>query len=624
MVDKFLYEELDTLSKHGHINKELPAFLTDNLNPKFKLRPYQKEAFGRFFYCFNNKNFPNKEPPLHLLFNMATGSGKTLIMAGLILYLYKKGYRHFLFFVHSTNIIEKTKENFLNPLSAKYLFNENIIFDTKRVSVQSVENFESANEQDININFTTIQKLHSDLTTIKENALSFQDFKNKKIVLLADEAHHINTQTKQMNLTEQSKGTWENTVENIFHQNKDNLLLEFTATLDYTHPKIVDKYRDKVLYKYDLLRFRNDKYSKDVDIVQADFKQSDRILQALILNQYKQEVGIKYRIRLKPVILFKAQKTIAQNRENKKQFHHLIENLTIPQIMKIKKQSNLSIVQKAFQFFEDNHIPLPQLVQRLKLGFQTTHCLSVNEEKEKEKNQILLNTLEDKDNNIRAVFAVEKLNEGWDVLNLFDIVRCYESRDSGQSRIGKTTMREAQLIGRGARYFPFIIKDIERFMPNFPIALDNSDDPYKRKFDQNLKHELRVLEELHYHSRNDNKYIFEIRSALREIGIMDEKEERRFLELKEDFKQTEFYKRGLIYINKKVKTSYQNNKSFADMGVSFKNYTYSISTGKGSKQALLQKNGEKQILPEEQMQDMNLKDMPYHIIQNAIAKNTFF
>ena len=130
MANKFLYEELDTLSKHEHINKEIPVFLKDNLNPKFKLRPYQKEAFGRFFYCFNNKNFPNKEPPLHLLFNMATGSGKTLIMAGLILYLYKKGYRHFLFFVHSTNIIEKTKDNFLNPLYySKYLFNLPRCFD---------------------------------------------------------------------------------------------------------------------------------------------------------------------------------------------------------------------------------------------------------------------------------------------------------------------------------------------------------------------------------------------------------------------------------------------------------------------------------------------------------------
>ena len=52
---------------------------------------------------------------------MATGSGKTLIMAGAIIYLYKQGYRNFLFFVNSTNIINKTRENFLNPLSSKYL-----------------------------------------------------------------------------------------------------------------------------------------------------------------------------------------------------------------------------------------------------------------------------------------------------------------------------------------------------------------------------------------------------------------------------------------------------------------------------------------------------------------------
>ena len=54
---------------------------------------------------------------------------------------------------------------------------------------------------------------------------------------------------------------------------------------------------------------------------------------------------------------------------------------------------------------------------------------------------------------------VQKLNEGWDVLNLFDIVRCYETRDSRFNRPGKTTISEAQLIGRGARYFPFILSE---------------------------------------------------------------------------------------------------------------------------------------------------------------------
>ena len=145
------------------------------------------------------------------------------------------------------------------------------------------------------------------------------------------------------------------------------------------------------------------------------------------------------------------------------------------------------------------------MAERLKREFQEEYCLSVNNESDKAKYQIEVNTLENSDNRIRAIFAVQKLNEGWDVLNLFDIVRCYEVRDSGKSRIGKTTMSEAQLIGRGARYFPFVT--------------DDNPDRYRRKFDSDLTAELRVLEELHYHSVNDSKYISEIRTALIDEGL---------------------------------------------------------------------------------------------------------
>jgi type III restriction enzyme len=100
--------------------------IVQNLNPKFELREYQKEALGRFDFYFSE--YQKRQWPAHLLFHMATGSGKTLIMAANILYLYKSGYRNFIFFVNSTNIIEKTKDNFLNPLSEKYLFAPKIKF----------------------------------------------------------------------------------------------------------------------------------------------------------------------------------------------------------------------------------------------------------------------------------------------------------------------------------------------------------------------------------------------------------------------------------------------------------------------------------------------------------------
>ena len=226
-----------------------------------------------------------------------------------------------------------------------------------------VPNFEGVNENDINICFTTIQQLHIDLNTQKENALTYEDFKDKKIVLLADEAHHINTSTKA---GQELLVSWENTVERIFGQNADNLLLEFTATLDYTHRSLADKYRNKVLYKYDLRQFRNDGYSKDVYIVQADFEEKDRIIQALILNQYKQEVAAKYRINLKPVILFKAQRTIDQSKENKERFHNIVENLSAEDIQRIRDKSNLPLVKSAFTFFDKNHITPNQLAERLR------------------------------------------------------------------------------------------------------------------------------------------------------------------------------------------------------------------------------------------------------------------
>lgn len=615
MPDLFLYERLDAASSMGFLKKEIPDSVAQNLNSKYALRPYQIEAFVRFFHCYKNI-FPGKTYPLHFMFNMATGSGKTLVMAGLILYLYEQGYRNFLFFVNSTNIIEKTKDNFLNPASIKYLFNQELVIANCRVRVSWVDNFEDINPNDINICFTTIQKLHSDLTTEKENSITFEDFRKHKVVLIADEAHHINVKTKsEMAMFE----SWENTIEGIFRQNDENILLEFTATHDYATTAMVEKYRNKVIIRYDLIQFRNDCFSKEVVIIQSDFDQQERILQALILNQYKQAVAAKYRINLKPVILFKAQRTIAQSQENKAGFHKLIDDLTARQIAGIRK-SNIQIVQRAFRFFDENHISDEQLVERLKSDFHNDFCLSVNEEAEKEQYQILLNTLEDKNNHIRAIFAVQKLNEGWDVLNLFDIVRCYEARDTGRTKIGATTMSEAQLIGRGARYFPFIFQaqTSEVLKTSEVISRD------RRKFDGDLEHELRVLEELHYHSINDSRYITEIRAALIEQGMMDEREVTRELKLKETFKKTNFYKYGIVWLNDRKPKNYQHIQSFADLDVKKRNYTHIIATGHGGATIALENSKKGAAVKDETRQDVKVRDIERNVVQSAIARNPFY
>jgi type III restriction enzyme len=584
----------------------VPNTIIDNL--KFGIRPYQEEAFKRFIYV-DTEDFEGKpHRPVHLLFNMATGSGKTLIMAGLILYLYEKGYQNFMFFVNSNNIIKKTKYNFLNPQSSKFLFNNKLVIDGREVLIKEVENFEEADTENINIKFTTIQQLHIDLNNTKENSITIEDFKDKKIALIADEAHHLSSATRNNgNLFD----SWEGTVMEVLKVNFDNILLEFTATLDYENREIAEKYQDKVLYKYELAQFRLDKYSKEINLVRSLYEEKERIIQALILNLYRQELATELNINLKPVILFKAKRTIAESEQNKINFHELIDDLLAEMVEDIQKTSTVPIVQKAFKYFYTKSLSSYEIVKRIKSNFKKENCISANNDLETETSQILLNTLEDKSNPIRAVFAVQKLNEGWDVLNLFDIVRLYEGRDGRAGTPGRTTLAEAQLVGRGARYFPFTVQE--------------GQDPYTRKFDDDVSNNLKILEELYYHTKEDSRYISELKKALVDTGIYEDEDdlETKQLTLKQDFKKTNFYKTGQVVFNKKVEKSYDNVKSFADLGVNKRNYEYTPSSGIGKISSVFKEEeyGETDNI---EQKDIPVKDIPNHIIRYALTQNPFY
>jgi type III restriction enzyme len=540
---------------------------------------------------------------------MATGSGKTLVMAGLMLYLYEKGFRNFLFFVNSNNIIKKTKDNFLNPQASKYLFNDKIVIDGKEVYIKETDTFESADDKNINIKFTTIQQLHIDLNNTKENSVTYEDFKDKKMVLIADEAHHLVAGTRSGNLF----GSWEDTVKKIHETNFDNILLEFTATIDTETAALLNHYQDKVIFKYDLAQFRIDKYSKEINLIRSGFDQQERIIQALILNLYRQELATANNINLKPVILFKAKKTIKESEQNKVDFHNLIDLMSSELVDQIRNTATVSIVQKAFNFFDSINISSAEISRRIKSNFRFENCISANNDEEAEKNQLLLNTLEDENNPIRAVFAVQKLNEGWDVLNLYDIVRLYEGQNTGgtNTTVGATTLAEAQLIGRGARYFPF--------------ALEQGQDKFTRKYDDDQANDLKILEELYYHTKEDSRYISELKKALVESGIYEDEDKlvTKQLTLKLDFKETEFYKTGKVVYNKKVEKSYNNVKSFSDLGVSKRNFAFTLSSGSGRTSSAFSKE-EETTTEKTESKDIKVSAIPKHIIRFALAQNPYF
>jgi len=610
-----LYETFNSIKEsfgEDYFTSRVSDEITQNLNPKFELREYQKEALGRFDFYFGE--YQKRKFPAQLLFHMATGSGKTLIMAANILYLYKLGYRNFIFFVNSVNIIEKTRDNFLNPLSGKYLFVPKIKFGEKEVFVKEVQNFEAANPEDINILFTTIQRLHTRLNYPKENVLTEEEFEGKNIVLISDEAHHIQTITRNQKELELEK-SWEFTIlKKIFEKNPKNILLEFTATIDLSNQSIKQKYEDKIIFQYDLKQFRLDKYSKEIEVLQADLEPIDRALQAVILSQYRRKMAEKYKLHLKPVLLFKS-KSIKESKENYDGFLAKLKSLKPSDLQEIYSRSKGTDLEKAFDYLQKTNITFDNFIRELREDFSEEKCMLLDSENVDEEKQLKLNSLENKNNEIRAIFAVNMLNEGWDVLNLFDIVRLYDTRDGswvrGKYKPGNTTMGEAQLIGRGARYFPF--------------QLDMAEDNYKRKFDEDIENELRVIETLHYHSAHNPKYIEEIKSALTEMGILPEKYVQKDLFIKDSFKKTEFWKEGVVFINDRVQNPRTEVFSLQDAKIE-KSYKYELKTGEIKEEIILDET-KRLKSPKEVVRSRityKISDFGENITRSALDKFEFY
>jgi len=610
-----LYETFNSIKEsfgEDYFTSKISDDVVQNLNPKFELREYQKEALGRFDFYFSE--YQKRQSPAQLLFHMATGSGKTLIMAANILQLYKQGYRNFIFFVNSVNIIEKTRDNFLNLLSEKYLFAPKIKFGEKQVEVKEVQNFEVANPEDINILFTTIQGLHTRLNYPKENALTEEEFEGKNIVLISDEAHHIQTITRNQKEIELEK-SWEFTIlKKIFEKNHKNILLEFTATIDLGNQSIKQKYEDKIIFQYDLKQFRLDKYSKEIEVLQADLEPIDRALQAVILSQYRRKIAEKNKINLKPVILFKS-KSIKESEENYEKFLGKIKKLTSKDFKEMNSRVKGTDLENAFNYFEKENITFENLIKELQVGFNEEKVMLLDSENIDEEKQLKLNSLERKNNEIRAIFAVNMLNEGWDVLNLFDIVRLYDTRDGkwvrGKYKPGNTTMGEAQLIGRGARYFPFQLGDTE--------------DKYKRKFDKDTENELRIIETLHYHSAHNPKYIDEIKSALTEMGIIPEKHIPVDLFIKDSFKKTDFWKNGVVFINDRVPNPRTEISSLRDAKIA-PIYQYEFKSGEIREEIIFAEGEEvksAKVVVRSEIR-YKLSDFGENIIRGALDKFEFY
>ena len=637
------------------INKQdvqIPVYFADNLKHDFWW--WQTKALENFLIFEGVKEKEESNEPTHLMFNMATGTGKTLLMATLILYYYKKGYRHFIFFVNQNNIVDKTENNFINKNHNKYLFRQNIVIDDKTVNIRKVETFDDTD--DIQIKFTSIHKLHNDVYLSKENSVTLEDLQKRDLVMIGDEAHHLNASTMRngqiemelpLELKENAsekdvEKSWENTVRNkILRKGKvkqyvenRNVLLEFTATIP-KNKKVEEKYHTKIIYKFELVDFLNAGYTKEINLVSTSLKKKEKILLALLFNWYRHQIALKNKIpNFKPVILFRS-KFIEESRKDYKEFIALVADLKLANFNFLKniensiKQDDLSSikiyeqgksrVKQMLRFIKDEKINIQGIVNFIKDEFSGKNCIITNskdnkattKEKTTEEQEQLLNSLEDKNNHIRAIFTVKRLTEGWDVLNLFDIVRLYEGRDEShrnrQRIAGQATIQEIQLIGRGVRYFPFEYNECEK---------------NKRKFDNDLKNPLRVLEEFYYHSDDDVRYLDELKRELKNRGFIQDNREIKKFALKNEFKKSDFFKEIKIWKNERADNPKKRKRTLTELEKEFV-FEYKTREFAMKEQQVVLDKEEDETLAESLKKDSKiiskkLKDFEKHIIAKAI------
>jgi type III restriction enzyme len=134
---------------------------------------------------------------------------------------------------------------------------------------------------------------------------------------------------------------------------------------------------------------------------------------------------------------------------------------------------------------------------------------------------------------------------------------------------------------------------------------------------------MRICEELIYHSAYNPKYIQELNSALREIGIISKETNQRAIKLKNSFKTTSFYKTGMLFLNEQQR--YDRSKIFGlDSSLIQKLYKIQIYTGQSQSLAIFEDKANYNGTFVRAQKDYLLSDLGICVLRKAIQRLKFF
>ena len=356
------------------------------------------------------RNFPS------ICFALATGVGKTRLMAACMGYLYKeKNIKNFMVIAPGLTIYNKLIKDFGDSTSEKYAFKG--ISEFYQANIITGENYDDniigqISNSEITINIFNISKINTETRGGKEPRIKrlseyigdsyFNYLASKKdLVLLMDESHHYRA----------SGGM------NALNELNPVLGIEVTAT-----PKVEAGKRDfkNVVYEYSLSKAIKDGFVK---IPHAATKKNFNA------KNYKSEWDMD---------IVKLEDGVNIHRNTKEELERYAKNY--------KKH----IVKPFMLVVAKDTTHANQLLEKIKSkeffdGYYSDKVMEIDSKQsgaEKDENIQKLLMLEDENSKIEIVIHVNMLKEGWDVNNLYTIVPL---------RTSVSDILTVQTLGRGLR-----------------------------------------------------------------------------------------------------------------------------------------------------------------------------
>lgn len=448
---------------------------------KFALRPYQMEALSAFQLFWKDgfdsrslkqktlqqgKDDDEKMVEWHKVgFEMATGSGKTLLMGAAILDLYHRGFKDFLILTPNTILFDKTIENF-TPRAVKSIFGDGWNLTYNLVTGNSYRdktcNYEDG--RDISFYIFNMQKFYDKAASRNQkdgentmkgvpyvrrpleeslwrdksgnNTISFMEFlRERRPVIISDEAHHY-----------QQKKTTEAIFELL-----PRVVLEFTATS--LEKGGSESFGQNNLYKYPMQRYIGEGYGKRIFAVgcgTSDENISDEVTDSdkqklvwgLLIHLLKTESLAAANAPVKKAMLLTKTRTIKHADTIDSYLKNWPDSVSseLDDVLQQVNREGTDIAKIVRKNIPKNESELVKKLSQVAKSVFTIHSENKSDEEVWTDYQSL------DDNNAEVVNQVRIFTEGVDYDNFYTIVVLGDT-------VEKVGLAAAQLIGRGLRLY---------------------------------------------------------------------------------------------------------------------------------------------------------------------------